>query len=84
MLMSQERRVLDFERSWWMLPGPKDRDICETFGFGSAIYYRVLRGVIDKPDALSYDPLTVRRLRRVRAGAIGAVRRRSGMFRSGQ
>ena len=67
MLTSRERRVLDFERCWWMLPGPKDRNISELFGFSSAIYYRVLRATIDKPDALSYDPLTVRRLRRVRA-----------------
>ena len=78
MLTSRERRVLDFESSWWLLPGPKDRDISELLGFSSATYYRVLRGAVDKPDALSYDPLTVRRLRRVRAGVPKAIRRRSG------
>ena len=78
MLTSRERHVLDFERSWWMLPGPKDRDIYEMLGFSSAVYYRVLRAVIEKPAALSYDPLTVRRLRRVRAGAGGMVGRRYG------
>ncbi len=83
MLTPRERRVLDFERSWWMLPGPKDRDISELFGISSAVYYRVLRGMIDKPDALSYDPLAVRRLRRIRARGAGAVEGRSGMSRAG-
>lgn len=68
MLTSRERRVLDFERTWWKLPGPKDRDIKEQLGFSSTLYYRVLREALDKPDALAYDPLTVRRLRRLRAG----------------
>ncbi len=69
MLTSRERRVLDFERSWWKLPGPKDRDINEQLGFSATMYYRVLRKALDKPDALDYDPLTVRRLQRLRAGS---------------
>lgn len=66
MLTPRERRVLDFERTWWKLPGPKDRDIKEQLGFSSTLYYRVLRDALDKDDALAYDPLTVRRLRRLR------------------
>ena len=69
MLTSRERRVLDFERSWWKLPGPKDRDIKDQLGFSSTTYYQVLRDSLDKPEALVYDQLTVRRLRRLRAGA---------------
>lgn len=60
--------MLDFERSWWKLPGPKDRDINEHLGFSATMYYRVLRTALDKPDAMAYDPLTVRRLQRLRAG----------------
>ena len=67
MLTNRERRVLDFERSWWKLPGPKDRAIGDHLGFSATTYYEVLRSVIDKPAALDYDPLTVRRLRRLRA-----------------
>ena len=70
MLTARERRVLDFERSWWKLPGPKDRDIKEHLGFSSTLYYRVLREALDKPDALAYDPLTVRRLQRLRASMV--------------
>ncbi len=69
MLTSRERQVLDFERGWWLAPGSKDRNIHDMLGFSSAVYYRVLRAVIDKPAALSYDPLTVRRLRRMRGAA---------------
>lgn len=69
MLTSRERQVLDFERGWWQLPGPKDRNIHDMLGFGSAAYYRILRAAIDKPAALSYDPLTVRRLRQLREAA---------------
>lgn len=47
------------------MPGPKDRDILEVLGLSSADYYRVLREVLHKPAALVYDPLTVRRLRKV-------------------
>ena len=82
MLSFREQRVLDFERGWWTLPGPKDRDIVETFGFSSAVYYHILRKAIDKPEALRYDPLTARRLRRIRAGAIGAGGSRTGASRS--
>lgn len=67
MLSSRERRVLDFERAWWKLPGPKDRDIREHLGFSATTYYQVLRDVVDRPCALEYDPLTVRRVRRLRA-----------------
>lgn len=69
MLTSRERKVLDFERGWWRLPGPKDRNIHHMLGFSAAAYYRALRAALDKPAALSYDPLTVRRLRRLRASA---------------
>ena len=78
MLTSLQRNLLDFERCWWQLPGPKDRDIQVAFGFHSSRYYRLLREMIDDPAACSYDPLTVRRLRRVRARAADATAHRVG------
>lgn len=84
MLTSKERRVLDFERFWWKFPGPKDRDITKVLGLSSADYYRVLREVLNKPAALAYDPLTVRRLRRVLERARTALPRPTGVSRSGE
>ena len=65
-LDERSRQILDFERSWWSMPGPKERAIREQLGLSSARYHQLLNGLIDRPDALAYDPMLVRRLRRLR------------------
>ncbi len=60
------RDVLDFERDWWKATVPKERAIRERFGISAARYHQVLNVLLDRPDALAYDPMLVRRLRRVR------------------
>ena len=62
-----ERRVLDFEGGAWRLRIPKDRAIRETFGFSTTRYHQVLHRAVDRPAALAYDPMLVRRLRRLRS-----------------
>jgi hypothetical protein len=69
MLGERERAVLDFERSWWLYPGPKDRAVGEYLGMSATRYYQVLRRLLDDVEAEHYDPLTIRRLRRVREQA---------------
>ncbi len=69
MLADKDRAVLDFERTWWRYPEPKDRAIREYLGMSATRYYQVLRRLLDDPVAESIDPLTVRRLRKVRDGA---------------
>jgi hypothetical protein len=69
MLKERDRDILDFERSWWKYPGPKDRAIREYVGMSATRYYQALRRLMDDPAALEHDPLTVRRLRRTRADA---------------
>lgn len=64
-----DRRVLDFERSWWLGPEPKDRAIVDTLGMSAVDYYLRLRAVVVRMEAEAYDPLTVRRLRRILCGA---------------
>lgn len=65
-LDERSRDLLDFERTWWKLAGPKERAIRERFGLSAARYYQVLNKLIDEPEALAYDPMLVRRLRRLR------------------
>jgi hypothetical protein len=65
-LSSRERAILDFERSWWTLPGPKEQAIRQAFDLSPARYYRLLAELVETDDALFYDPLVVRRLRRER------------------
>lgn len=70
MLTGADRAVLDFERSWWLYPGPKDRAVKEYLGMSATRYYQVLRRLLDDAEAEHYDPLTIRRLRRVRDRAL--------------
>lgn len=73
MLSDSDRSILEFEGSWWLYPGPKDRAIREYLGISATRYYQVLRRLLDDPRAERHAPMTVRRLRRVRDEA----RRRS-------
>ncbi|HEY2427789.1 MAG TPA: DUF3263 domain-containing protein [Acidimicrobiales bacterium] len=65
-LSSRERAILDFEQTWWSLPGPKDQAIRERFDLSPTRYYQLLSDLIETADAMIYDPLVVRRLRRLR------------------
>lgn len=65
-LSDRDRAILDFERSWWTEPGPKELAIRERFDLSPTRYYQVLTDLLESSDALAYDPLVVRRLRRMR------------------
>ena len=60
------RAILDFERSWWTQGGTKQRRIRERFGISATRYQQLLMRAIDLPEALRYDPMLVRRRRRLR------------------
>jgi hypothetical protein len=65
-LSPRDRDVLDFERTWWTQPGSKLRAIREHLGISGTRYYQLLNELLDEPDAVAYDPLTVKRARRLR------------------
>ena len=65
-LDERSRALLDFERESWKLDIPKERAIRERFGFSPARYHQLLNRVLERPEALAYDPMLVRRLLRVR------------------
>lgn len=60
------REVLDFERAWGRAPVAKQAAIRRRFGVSPARYYQALNRLIDRPEAVRYDPVLVRRLRRLR------------------
>jgi hypothetical protein len=66
-LSDLEMRVLAFERSWWRQPGAKEREILETLGLSATRYYQLLNELIDRPEAVAFDPVLVTRLRRQRS-----------------
>jgi hypothetical protein len=65
-LTQRERAILDFERTWWSSAGSKETAIRDHFELSGTRYYQLLNELIDLPEALAYDPLVVRRLRRQR------------------
>jgi hypothetical protein len=73
-LTDREREILDLERTWWQETGAKADMVRERFGLSSTRYYQLLNELLDAPAAMAYDPLTVRRLRRLR------VQRRRARF----
>lgn len=68
-LSDRDRAILIFERQWWKAPGAKEAKIWQQFGLSPARYYQVLGALIELPEALEFDPMLVRRLRRIRTSA---------------
>ena len=66
-LSERDRRILAFERQWWQYAGAKEQGIRESFDMSATRYYQVLNALIDRQSALAFDPLLVKRLRRLRA-----------------
>jgi len=81
MMSELDREVLDFEGSWWLFPGPKDRAIREYLQMSATRYYEAVRRLIDDDDALVYAPMAVRRLRRMRNDRLEQIARRAGIVR---
>jgi hypothetical protein len=65
-LTSRDCAILDFERTWWMAPGPKEQAIRQQFDLSPTRYYQLLADLVDSAEAMQYDPLVVRRLRLLR------------------
>lgn len=66
-LAERDRQILAFERQWWQYAGAKEQAVRDLFGMSATRYYQVLNQVIDTPAALAFDPMLVKRLRRMRA-----------------
>ncbi len=65
-LDEREKAVLDFERSWWKHAGVKEQAIKERFDMSATRYYQLLNELLEKPAAIGYDPILVKRLKRLR------------------
>lgn len=66
-LSERDLEMLAMERLWWQFAGAKEQAIREKFDMSATRYYQVLNALIDNDDALAFDPLLVKRLRRLRA-----------------
>lgn len=66
-LQPRDREILALERLWWQYSGAKEQAIRDKFDMSATRYYQVLNALVDREDALAFDPLLVKRLRRLRA-----------------
>jgi hypothetical protein len=66
-LSERDLRILAFERRGWRSPGAKEQAIAEVLELPATRYYQLLNELIDKPEALAFDPVLVKRLRAQRA-----------------
>jgi len=66
-LSEREVRILAFERNWWRQPGAKEQAMRDMLGMSATRYYQMLNELIDRPEALAFEPVLVKRLRRQRA-----------------
>ena len=66
-LSERDQRILEFERQWWKYAGAKETAIRDLFDMSATRYYQIVNGLIDTPEALAFDPMLVKRLRRMRA-----------------
>lgn len=66
-LSDTHRAILDFEGTWWKYAGAKEAAIRDRFDMSATRYYQMLNWSLNQPEAEAYAPMTVRRLRRLRA-----------------
>lgn len=67
-LTDRERAILDFEAAWTRHAGAKEEAIRADLELAPARYYQLLGRLLETADALEYDPMLVKRLRRIRDG----------------
>jgi uncharacterized protein DUF3263 len=65
-MSERDRAILAFERQWWKYAGAKEQAIRDLFDMSATRYYQVLNALIDRPEALAFDPMLTKRLRRLR------------------
>ncbi len=65
-LTDREIDILDFERCWWKHAGVKEQAIRDRFDMSATRYYQLLNDLLENPAAMNYDPILVKRLKRLR------------------
>jgi len=66
-LSQRDQAILGFERQWWKYSGAKEAAIRELFDMSSTRYYQLINTLIDTPEAMEFDPMLIKRLRRMRS-----------------
>jgi superfamily I DNA/RNA helicase len=73
-LPASDQLLLSVEAQWWTQPSPKAEFVAEQLGLSLNAYEQRLRDLVNEQAALDYDPLLIRRLRRLAARPRRAAR----------
>jgi len=65
-LTERDCAIIEFERSWWSEDASKESLIRDQFELSTTRYYELLGELVDSDEAYAFDPLLIRRLRRLR------------------
>ena len=65
-LTERDMAIIDFERSAWKSSETQHQSIRQAFSISPARYYQLRDSLLDKPEALQFDPLVIKRLQRDR------------------
>jgi hypothetical protein len=66
-LTDRDRAILELERDWWLdTTSTKEAAIRTRLGLSASRYRELLNELLDDPEAMAFDPLVVRRTRRLR------------------
>ena len=65
-LSDRDLAILAFEGEWRRHVGAKEEAIRDDLGISPARYYQLLGRLIETAEAQEYDPMLVKRLRRLR------------------
>lgn len=65
-LTDLERELLDFATLTWRSTGLREQAIRTRFDLSATRYHQLTLGLLERPEALAYAPMTVRRLTRLR------------------
>lgn len=79
-LTERDRAILALETLWPRHSGAKEEVIRAQLGMSAVRYYQLLGRLIESEAALEYDPMLVRRLRRLRDSRAAKRRSRSPGF----
>lgn len=74
-LTDLERELLDFAGLWFKYAGAQEQAMRDELGRSATRYWQKVNGLLDRPEAAEYAPVTVQRLRRLRASRMA---RRAG------
>lgn len=71
-LSDKDRELIDFAARWWKYAGAQEQAIRDTFDVSATRFWQQLNELIDHPEAMAYDPVTIKRYRRMRDQRLAA------------